>query len=71
MQAAFFSVISHKVNIIAFIDTHSFEWCSLKMCRVYQMKAKDTLLFNNIITQHSVLAKRAWFWHVTSQCCVF
>ena len=28
------------------------------------MKAKDTLLFNNIITQNPMLAKKAWFWHV-------
>ena len=28
------------------------------------MKAKDTLLFNNIITQNPVLARRASFWHV-------
>ena len=29
-----------------------------------QMKAKDTLLFNNKITQNLILARRAWFWHI-------
>ena len=28
------------------------------------MKGEDTLLFNNIITQNTILAGRAWFWHV-------
>ena len=27
------------------------------------MKAKDTLLFSNIIPQNPILAKRAWLWH--------
>ena len=31
------------------------------------MKAKDTLLLNNTITQNPILVRRAWFWHVTSQ----
>ena len=30
------------------------------------MKAKDTLLLNNTITQNPNLARRAWFWHVAS-----
>ena len=30
------------------------------------MKAKDTLLLNNIITQNHILARRAWFWRVAS-----
>ena len=30
------------------------------------MKAKDTLLLNNTITQNPNLARRAWFWHVSS-----
>ena len=30
------------------------------------MKAKDTLLLNNTITQNPILARRAWFWHVSS-----
>ena len=30
------------------------------------MKAKDTLLLNNTITQNPILARRAWFWHVAS-----
>ena len=33
---------------------------------MYQMKAKDPLLFDNIITQYPVLARRAWFWFVAS-----
>ena len=31
------------------------------------MKAKDTLLLNNTITQNPILARRAWFWSVASQ----
>ena len=31
------------------------------------MKAKDTLFLNNTLTQNLILARRAWFWHVTSQ----
>ena len=34
------------------------------------MKAKDTLLLNNIITQNPILARRAWFWHVASHLCM-
>ena len=30
------------------------------------MKAKDTLLLNNTITQNPILARRAWFWRVAS-----
>ena len=30
------------------------------------MKVKDTLWFHNITTEHPVLVKRTWFWHVTS-----
>ena len=30
------------------------------------MKAKDTLLLNNMITQNPNLARRAYFWHVSS-----
>ena len=30
------------------------------------MKAKDTLLLNNTITQNPIWARRAWFWHVAS-----
>ena len=30
------------------------------------MKAKDTLLLNNTITQNPILVRRAWFWHVAS-----
>ena len=30
------------------------------------MKAKGTLLLNNTITQNPNLARRAWFWHVSS-----
>ena len=30
------------------------------------MKATDTLVFSNIITQNAILAKRAWFWHFPS-----
>ena len=30
------------------------------------MKAKDTLLLNNTIPQNPNLARRAWFWHVSS-----
>ena len=30
------------------------------------MKAKDTLLLNNTITQNPNLGRRAWFWHVAS-----
>ena len=31
------------------------------------MKAKDTILFNNRITQNHILARRAWFWNIASQ----
>ena len=31
------------------------------------MKAKDTLLLNNTISQNPILMRRAWFWHVASQ----
>ena len=31
------------------------------------MKAKDTLLLINTVTQNPILARRAWFWHVPSQ----
>ena len=31
------------------------------------MKAKDTLLFNDIMIENPSLARRAWFWHVASQ----
>ena len=30
------------------------------------MKAKDTLLLINTITQNPNLARRVWFWHVSS-----
>ena len=30
------------------------------------MKAKDTFLLNNTITQNPILARRAWFYHVAS-----
>ena len=30
------------------------------------MRAKDTVLLNTTITQHPILARRAWFWHVAS-----
>ena len=30
------------------------------------MKAKDTLLLNNTITQNPIFMRRAWFWHVAS-----
>ena len=33
------------------------------------MKAKDTLLLNNTITQNPILARRAWFWRVASHIC--
>ena len=36
---------------------------------MYQMKAKDTLLLSNTITQNPNLAIRAYFWHVASQMC--
>ena len=30
------------------------------------MKARDTILFNNLLTQNFILARRAWFWYVAS-----
>ena len=30
------------------------------------MKAKDTLLLINTVTQNPILARTAWFWHVPS-----
>ena len=65
----FFSSLSlHKSSTIAFTDTHSFGsvW-HRNMNNIYQVKAKDTLLLNNTITQIPILARRAWFWHVASQ----
>ena len=30
------------------------------------MKARDTLLFKNVITRNPILARSAWLWHVAS-----
>ena len=35
------------------------------------MKAKDTLLLNNTVTQNPISARRAWFWHVASHICKY
>ena len=48
-----------KSSAIAFTDTNSFGLVWPK-----KMKDKDTLLFNNVISQNTILGKRAWFWHV-------
>ena len=45
---------------------HSTELVFARNMNIYQIKAKNTLFFNNKITPNLILARRAWFWHVAS-----